>query len=295
MGIKETKSGRPKKGTNPFNDIFRELIGASTQQEAAEKIGVSRQNVGRWLSGETTPDIETLCKIANAYDVSTDYLLGRTKIKTTDPKLENIKLTDKAYENLCFITQSGWNADVLLGSDWFFVFVRLLTSIDEWISKLNYFKEIILPCLGVDKDIYEAITADPEAEFECIHDILNEEFLKIVQNQIGGDNIGGENIPYRGLEYEEKIDLLEFKLDKYVKAFVEEMKHSHKMDDVFFSRYNKLICDALITRQKEIETLLQNNKTETETQYKDQLEAIDAFITKYSQAYSIKEGDNDNG
>lgn len=82
------KSGRPSKsGSKAFTEVFRKLVGEVTQQEAAEKIGVTRQNVGRWLAGMNTPDIEALEKIADAYDVTTDYLLGRTKVKTTDPNL----------------------------------------------------------------------------------------------------------------------------------------------------------------------------------------------------------------
>ncbi len=104
MSTNENKSGRPKKESNPFNDIFRKLIGTATQQEAADKIGVSRQNVGRWISGDTTPDINTLIKIADAYDVSTDYLLGRTPNKTTDIELqavcEYLGLSEKAVDFL---------------------------------------------------------------------------------------------------------------------------------------------------------------------------------------------------
>lgn len=104
MSSNENKSGRPKKEINPFNNIFRELVGTATQQEVADKIGVSRQNVGRWLSGDTTPDINTLCKIADAYNVSTDYLLGRTPNKTTNPELQAVceytGLSERAVNNL---------------------------------------------------------------------------------------------------------------------------------------------------------------------------------------------------
>lgn len=101
---KKSKSGRPKKGTSPFTSIFCDLITGLNQQEAAGKIGVARQNIGRWLSGETTPDIDTLGKIATAFDVSTDYLLGRTNSKSTDAGIQAISkctgISDKAAENL---------------------------------------------------------------------------------------------------------------------------------------------------------------------------------------------------
>lgn len=91
MANGENKSGRPSKsGSKAFTEIFRKLIGEATQQEAAEKIGVTRQNVGRWLAGMNTPDIEALEKIADAYEVSTDYLLGRTTVKTPSIDLKAI-------------------------------------------------------------------------------------------------------------------------------------------------------------------------------------------------------------
>lgn len=82
------KGGRPAKtGTSPFTDIFRRLIDNDTQKAAAEKIGVSRQNISKWISGATTPDVDTLCRIADAYGVTTDYLLGRTKAKTSNVEM----------------------------------------------------------------------------------------------------------------------------------------------------------------------------------------------------------------
>jgi transcriptional regulator with XRE-family HTH domain len=86
----ENKNGRPCKAQSPFTNIFRSLIAGATQQEVANRVGVSRQNVGKWLSGETTPDINTLVKIADAYEVTTDFLLGRTDVKTMNTQLKGV-------------------------------------------------------------------------------------------------------------------------------------------------------------------------------------------------------------
>ena len=73
------------KEQNVFKDRFNEIVGAdATQEEIAQKIGTSRQNVGNWLSGRSKPDILALKNIAQAYDVSTDYLLGISDVKTSD-------------------------------------------------------------------------------------------------------------------------------------------------------------------------------------------------------------------
>ena len=46
-----------------------------SQEEVAEKIGVSRQAVAKWESGETVPDIINCDALADLYDVSVDTLI----------------------------------------------------------------------------------------------------------------------------------------------------------------------------------------------------------------------------
>lgn len=55
-----------------------------SQEELAEKIGVSRQAVSRWESGETMPDSPNLLIISNLFSVSADYLL-RDEIESETP------------------------------------------------------------------------------------------------------------------------------------------------------------------------------------------------------------------
>lgn len=49
-----------------------------TQEELAKVIGVSRATLASWEIGRREPDFETASKIADFFDVSVDYLLGRT-------------------------------------------------------------------------------------------------------------------------------------------------------------------------------------------------------------------------
>lgn len=52
-----------------------------TQQEVAEKLGVTSASISSWESGARRPDFEMLTSISKLYDVSFDYLLGKTSIK----------------------------------------------------------------------------------------------------------------------------------------------------------------------------------------------------------------------
>lgn len=54
---------------------------AKTQKEVAEDLGVTYQAVSRWENGDSIPDIETLCMIADLYHVSVDEILQRNPIQ----------------------------------------------------------------------------------------------------------------------------------------------------------------------------------------------------------------------
>ena len=50
-------------------------INGFSQEDVAEKIGVSRQAVAKWENGTTTPDISNCVALARLYDVTVDELL----------------------------------------------------------------------------------------------------------------------------------------------------------------------------------------------------------------------------
>lgn len=53
-------------------------INKINQQNLADIIGVSRSTVAMWETNSSQPDYDTLKKIADFFNVSVDYLLGRT-------------------------------------------------------------------------------------------------------------------------------------------------------------------------------------------------------------------------
>lgn len=46
-----------------------------SQEELAEKLGISRQSVSKWESGASIPDIDKIIMLSRIFQVSTDYLL----------------------------------------------------------------------------------------------------------------------------------------------------------------------------------------------------------------------------
>lgn len=56
-----------------------------TQEDVAEQIGVSRQAVAKWESGETLPDIEKSRSLARLFNVSLDELIDYDPKQTGMP------------------------------------------------------------------------------------------------------------------------------------------------------------------------------------------------------------------
>ena len=52
-----------------------------TQSQVGVHLGMSQHNYRRWEVGERSPSGETLIKLADYFDVSIDYLVGRKNEK----------------------------------------------------------------------------------------------------------------------------------------------------------------------------------------------------------------------
>ncbi len=55
-----------------------------TQQRIADFLGITRPAYSAYERGTREPDFETLQQLANFYDVTIDYLLGRTDNPSSD-------------------------------------------------------------------------------------------------------------------------------------------------------------------------------------------------------------------
>ncbi|QPQ35548.1 helix-turn-helix domain-containing protein [Lysinibacillus sp. JNUCC-52] len=57
-----------------------------TQQEMADLLGITRQGYAKYENNLGEPDNSTLTKLADYFEVSTDYLLGRTDTPSLAPQ-----------------------------------------------------------------------------------------------------------------------------------------------------------------------------------------------------------------
>lgn len=77
------------------------------QKELANYLGVTDNTISYFCSGKRTPNTAQIGLIADFFNVSADYLLGRTDAWTTDNKLkfvcEYTGLSEEAVQALCVI------------------------------------------------------------------------------------------------------------------------------------------------------------------------------------------------
>ena len=69
---------------------YRKANGFS-QEELAEKIGVSRQAISKWERSESSPDTDNLIALANLYGITIDELLNGTDAPKRYPKISQRK------------------------------------------------------------------------------------------------------------------------------------------------------------------------------------------------------------
>jgi len=82
-----------------LSDKILELRKANgfSQEQLAEKLGVSRQSVSKWESGESLPEVERLIELSAIFNVTTDYLLKPSEV---DELAIRTEMLEKQQQNL---------------------------------------------------------------------------------------------------------------------------------------------------------------------------------------------------
>ena len=103
-----------------------------SQEELADKVGVSRQAVSKWESEQATPDLEKVVIMSELFEVTTDYLLkGIEPVKTDDHKT----MADVVDQRI-LTEKNSKRAKTAL--KWFLIGFGVLLGID-FISMIIYF------------------------------------------------------------------------------------------------------------------------------------------------------------
>ena len=77
-----------------------------SQEEVAEKLGVTRQTISKWETNESTPDLNKIVPICNLYDITTEELLtDKIIVKKENNKVKNqsLKLIDSIISTIALL------------------------------------------------------------------------------------------------------------------------------------------------------------------------------------------------
>ena len=119
-----------------------------SQEELAERLGVSRQAVSRWEQGSSFPDLPNLQRLVAVFEVSADYLIGDARQDRVFKPETSANIPDTAPERFDF----KGNRFLIIGFMWLFAALCFLAAA---IDNLNIsfvgiaFGDILLACLNL--------------------------------------------------------------------------------------------------------------------------------------------------
>lgn len=137
---------------NKFGEILLKLREEreETQQQLADAIGITRQSLSRYETNERTPNIDLIYKVSKHYNVSADYLLGLSEIKSCDNKIQNAceatGLEESAIEKLQLINSMTDK----------YKNVTMLTIVNDLINDQDFI-HIIRDCLNLYRNSSELV------------------------------------------------------------------------------------------------------------------------------------------
>ena len=115
-----------------------------SQEELASKLGVSRQAVSKWETGESIPDMNNLAALAEIFDVSLDWLIKGEEEKRQENrgKVPFEERLPKFLGNM--VKRFGWLAGVYMaisGGMFFLVGTLACTSVNTMYSGMGGFDD----------------------------------------------------------------------------------------------------------------------------------------------------------
>ena len=215
--MKDEKLKEDLKGI--FADILNNLVESEKKKtglgnnQIAEKIGIGQGQLSKHLNAQTELKISSLVKIAKYFGVSTDYLLGLTKLKSPNEDYKNIHkvlhLSDGTITNVKTMTEKIDGATYVL---------NLLLDNTEDTSK--YFRSYILNIIKYLSDM-----ANVNAESNDSYDDYNPFSMESLEK-----NIEEGNNPYKIKNTKELEAIHLFRITNITTALAKKMKEKYLSD-----------------------------------------------------------------
>lgn len=153
-----------------FKERLNALLAGRSITFFANRLGISRQTMGFYLSGERIPDIKTLRQICESCGVSSDWLIGLSDVRSTDASVKRLC----EYTGLSEETVNSFRETMLVEGN------QKLQGINQFFGwSSGVVREF-------NQNIYEAINAPDERDA----DDLIEDFLEALDEKRQETGIG---------------------------------------------------------------------------------------------------------
>lgn len=106
-----------------------------SQEELADKIGVSRQAISKWESEQSTPDLERIIIMSDYFGVTTDYIL-----KGIEPVIDKEQNNKEIVSKVLYISSTA------------FVVIGLFCAFGSWYEQqtmTSIFGSMIIQAVGI--------------------------------------------------------------------------------------------------------------------------------------------------
>ena len=128
-----------------FSERLKELRAEKgiRSEDAAEVFGVSRATLSAYEMGKSVPDLNVLNKMADFYEVSTDYICGRTSVKKSlQTDTSSVKLSQSDVNKISELSDSETvGLSLLINSAQFKKMVKALAVCYISAFYLDYYNE----------------------------------------------------------------------------------------------------------------------------------------------------------
>lgn len=148
MGKKKNATSEMNVAEKQSTNLASRLNDLITDGEALKKyLNVSSQAINQYKLGISRPSLDNLCKIADYYKVSVDYLLGRTNTQTVEEDIqiacETTGLSENAVKILSDLNRASWHGVSVTGQDGLQYEIYYISLISDLIESTNDFYSLL--------------------------------------------------------------------------------------------------------------------------------------------------------
>lgn len=240
MARKETKTWETEKAVFPsrLSELMRDQ--KVSQEKLANALGVKRQTVSLYKTGQSSPNVEQLRIIAGFFKVSSDWLLGLTDDKFPQPRtVDMLGISSSALDKLMDISE--YFPEILsdaLSSDSFRGLISQINRLKKSVLATKQAHEIVHKkglCVSYEEENalkgFEGIMSDflgyPVSFVEPRHALYG----KLDSVKMLAENLAKEISGYNSLSYAELFDSIYDFEKREVEEFFEYIRNKYDQED----------------------------------------------------------------